>query len=343
MPLAVVCSWLGCQRAPCGTSDCRHPPTVPPNDSRDLSATAFAQPPLGCDVVVHANVEARLAAASLRLTGTVGLCLPVMPRAASSPVSGGLLRDALPNRAQEVVPPQIPVARGFGAGFFEVARQHSCAPVERARTEAFCSRMLLVTTALSHRLQCLRQQPGTLRRQRTTSPPLGTRAPSAAESRAWLRRFRRPRSSRHSYTGFATSAELPTCLHAIRARARSSGRPTFPPRRSKATCRPSTSTNHDDPRAHPWTLATSASGLASHRRPSDPLCGMMTSFEGHPGERISRCTPPRGRAALFKGATNPRRDDRSSRRIYPRLCCLGHLLSPCVARPTGMRWACGVR
>lgn len=273
MPLAVVCSWLGCQRAPCETPDCRHPPTVPPDDSRDLTAIAFVQPPLGCDVVVHVNVEARLAAASLRLTGTVGLCPPVVPRSASPSVSGGPRRDALPNRAQEVVSPRIPVARGFGAGWFEVTRQHPRAPVERARTEAFCSRMLFVATALSHRLQCLRHQPGTLRRQRTTSPPLRTRAPSAAESRAWLRRFRRPRSSRHSYAGFATSAELPTCLHAMRARARSSRRPTFPPRRSKATCRPSTSTNHDDPRAHPRTLATSASGLASHRQPSDPLCG----------------------------------------------------------------------
>jgi hypothetical protein len=53
---------------------------------------------------------------SLRLTGTVGLCLPVVLGCASSPVAEGLLRDALPNRAQEVAPPQIPVARGFGAG-----------------------------------------------------------------------------------------------------------------------------------------------------------------------------------------------------------------------------------
>lgn len=295
MPLAVVCSWLGCQRAPCETPDCRHPPTVPPDDSRDLTAIAFVQPPLGCDVVVHVNVEARLAAASrdrevprqhasLRLTGTVGLCPPVVPGSASSPVSEGLPRDALPNcgtvrfRNEAIALRRSCHRRSrspvfSGPGWFEVARQHRRAPVERMPTEAFRSRMLFVATALSHRLQCLRQQPGTLRRQRTTSPPLGTRAPSAAESRAWLRRFRRPRSSRHSYAGFATSAELPTCLHAMRARARSSRRPTFPPRRLKATCRPSTSTNHDDPRAHPWTLATSASGLASHRQPSDPPCG----------------------------------------------------------------------
>jgi hypothetical protein len=124
----------------------------------------------------------------------------------------------------------------------------------------------------SHRLRCFGQQPGTLRRQRTTSPPLGSRAPSAAESRAST--TSPPlRSSRHSYAGFATSAELPTCVHAMRACARSSRCPTSPPRSMKATCRPSTFANHDDPRAHPRTLATSASGLASHRQPSDPLRG----------------------------------------------------------------------
>lgn len=169
-----------------------------------------------------------------------------------------------------VVPSQRRSPVFSGPVVLKTEPQHRCAPVERASTEAFRPRALLVTT-VSSPSPAHRQQPGPFQRQRTTPSPLGSGAPSAAESRVRADVSAVAFSSRHSYAGFATSAELPTWLHAMRACARSSSRPTSPPRRRKATCRPSTFTNLDDPRAHPRTLATSASGLASHLQPSDPL------------------------------------------------------------------------
>lgn len=185
------------------------------------------------------------------------------------------LRRPVPSTVARDDPGVAPLRRrspvGFGAGGVEAAPQHRCAPVERAPTEAFRPRMLLVATAIvavagaSDHGQDLVSGDAPRHRLRDPEhlPPLSPeRAPSSPPPRC---------SSRHSYAGFATSAELPTCLHAVRSRARSSSRATSPPRARKAACRPSTSTNLDDPRAHPRTLATSASGLASHLLPSDPL------------------------------------------------------------------------
>lgn len=91
MPLAVVCSWLGCQRAPCETPDPRRPPTKPSDDSRDLRATAFVQPPLGCDVRRPRERRSDPKVPRARVTGTVGLCQPAVCGCASSSVSEGLM------------------------------------------------------------------------------------------------------------------------------------------------------------------------------------------------------------------------------------------------------------
>jgi len=91
----------------------------------------------------------------------------------------------------------------------------------------------------------------------------------------------------------------------------------------------------DDPRARLRTFATSASGLASHLLPSDPLSEMTVLF----GDCLGRASQPRdttsGSCRKFNVRSNPRRNDRSPRRIYPRSCCLGHLLSPRAARSSG--------
>jgi hypothetical protein len=124
----------------------------------------------------------------------------------------------------------------------------------------------------------------------------------------WLCHLR-PASDMHSRAAFP--------------RARPSPPTTFPPWGVGATCRPSTSTNRNNSRAHPRTSATSAKELASSRcrvtrlRVDDPSRGL-------PGEANKPSHTLLGVAWPF--GCHPRRNDRSSRRIYPRSCCLGHLV-----------------
>jgi hypothetical protein len=175
----------------------------------------------GAMVVVHMSEQRAFRLAPARVTGTVGLCLPAVFGCASSSVSGGLIRARrFRHRAQGSLHRSSRSLVFSRPGRLKWRDSISVRLLSARRPKRPVHGRPLSPPPPSHRCRCFGQQPGTLRRQRTTSPPLGSRAPSAAESRA---NATSPplRSSRHTYAGFATSAVLPTCLHAMRSCARS--------------------------------------------------------------------------------------------------------------------------
>jgi hypothetical protein len=167
---------------------------------------------------VHDGVEAApFVALRSRVTSTVGLCLPAVLGVASTSVSGGFARVALPRRgrARSAACPGRPFFSGPGAD--ETDPHFVARLVSPRRTKRFPLRAPFVANRLPSCCQPFERQPEPPCRPRTTSPSWEPRAPSAAESRTSRTTSPPPaRSSRHSYAGFATSAELPTCLHAMR-------------------------------------------------------------------------------------------------------------------------------
>lgn len=152
-----------------------------------------------------------------RVTSTVGLCLPAVLGVASTSVSGGFTRVALPRRGKGEVCRMSRSPVFFRGQAHETDPLFSARLVSPRRTKRFPLRAPFVANHPSSRCQPFERQPEPPCRPRTTSPSWEPRAPSAAESRTNRMTLPPPaRSSRHSYAGFATSAELPTCLHAMR-------------------------------------------------------------------------------------------------------------------------------
>lgn len=101
MPLAIFCSWLSFQRVPCETPDSRPPTASRRMTIATLQRITFVQPPLGVMAAVHDGVEVMpFGPLRSRVTSTVGLCLPAVLGVASTSVSGGFTRVALPRRGK---------------------------------------------------------------------------------------------------------------------------------------------------------------------------------------------------------------------------------------------------
>jgi hypothetical protein len=278
MPLAIVCSWLSCQRAlgethelPLSGDKCRRKTVA------TCPSTAFAQPPLGCD-----GRRPRW-----RRTAPLGfwpsrICPNAGDRHSWAVPAGRVLARFHLRLRRPRVWMRCRVREGhlhrmlrspviFGAGVHETELQirarllsvrrpmravHGCSssppPCSPSPALRATARVLSTTThhAAASRIQSTFRRWVPLLRERRCRLPLSFEPPLVR--RLCHQRRASDMRSRNAYC------------------ARPSPRATFPPRGVRATCRPSTSTSHDDPRARPWTFATSASGLASHRQPSDP-------------------------------------------------------------------------
>lgn len=231
MPLAIFCSWLSFQRVPCETPDSRPPTASRRMTIATLQRITFVQPPLGCDGCRPRRRRSdSFGPLRSRVTSTVGLCLPAVLGVASTSVSGGFTRVALPRRGKGEVCRMSRSPVFFRGQARETDPLFSARFVSPRRTKRFPLRAPFVANRPSNCCQPFERQPEPPCRPRTTSPSWEPRAPSAAESRTNRMTLPPPvRSSRHSYAGFATSAELPTCLHAMRDCARSARRTTSPP------------------------------------------------------------------------------------------------------------------